>query len=391
MKTVIFFGIFFLSTLNIYAQENITPFEFKDAYRKFSRLEKLNGKSNGSCESVKSTSGDEVMSCSIKDSDYQAPIVKLDFEAGKIPAEITSKLPEKFLDETKGKKVSCLFRMKMENDNQQMIGRRSTDPVLNNKYGDDFGRTHGLDVGLSCASEDGISQAFSYSTELFSKPDLSSAVNTASGIVTMKQRFTSENIFTFLQDNINQGKATYWKRGVGFINLSEKKKWDLLQSTGQQEWFHSIVNQISPGNAYDYKYVEGSRDEWGAFVILAIGLQENRKLGDRCTLSTSADVGVRVSSLKDTSTLNLNATAKFSYQVSDSKSIYLRAQTELTQRSSSRIVENTIAAGLQTNKGSYVEMGVTTQSGNRKDVPDYKNFYTGKNDRLIFVRVGKQF
>jgi len=91
------------------------------------------------------------------------------------------------------------------------------------------------------------------------------------------------------------------------------------------------------------------------------------------------------------STVNINAFAQFSYQVSENKSIYLRAQTELTQRSDSRTIENTVSGGIRTNDGSYVELGVMQQNGNRKDVPDSKNFYTGKNDKQIFLRVGKHF
>ena len=272
-----------------------------------------------------------------------------------------------------------------------MLGRRAEKQIDNDAYGDDFGRTHGLELALSCSSEDGISQTFSYSTELYSDPDRKSAYMMDSGNVTMKQKFTSENIFTFLQDNINQGKATYWKRGVGFINLSDKKKWNLLQSTGQQEWFHHVVNSISRGSAYEYEYIDGSKDQWGAFVTLAIGLQENRKFGDRCKLSVGADVGFRASTLVKTSTLNASAYAQFSYQVTDSKSIYLRAQSDLIQRSDSRIIENTLTAGIQNKSGSYIEAGVTNQIGNRQDVPDSKNLYTGKNDKQIFLRVGKHF
>lgn len=384
-------GYLLLLSLSGFSQENLTPFDFKEASRKYNQLNRLNGTAPTACETVTSREGEQVMSCQIKDSDYEAPIMKLDFEPGQIPVEIAAQLPSNFQEETKNKKVSCLFRFKLQNDNQQMLGRRAEKQLENNAYGDDFGRTHGLELALSCASEDGISQTFSYSTELYSNPDRKSAYRQDSGNVTMKQQFTSENIFTFLQDNINQGRATYWKRGVGFINLSEKKKWNLLQSTGQQEWFHNVVNSISRGSAYEYQYIDGTKDQWGAFVILAIGLQENRKFGDRCQLSVGADAGFRASTILKSSTLNLNAFAQFSYQVSENKSIYLRAQSELTQRSDSRTIENTVSGGIRTNNGSYVELGVMQQNGNRKDVPDFKNFYTGKNDKQIFLRVGKHF
>lgn len=383
--------------LGSFSFAQVTPFDFIEASRKANEaqraLSKLNSKQyyGEKCETIHTTNGEAVATCTVRPEDYQVPILKIDYAPNEIPAVIQKQLPEKFIQDTQNKKVSCVYRFKMANDNQILLGRGLDKNENRNIYGDDFYRTHGLDVGISCASADGISNAFVYSTELYSDPDRSSARETREGNVSMKQKFTSENIFSVIQDNINQGNVTYWKRGVGFINLSDKKKWGLLQSTGQQEWFHSIANRVSAGTAYDYTYQEATKDQWGTFVTLAIGLQENRKIGDRCQLKLNADIGTRVSTLKDTSTLNLNAEAKLSYQVSDNASVYLRAQSETILRSSSRLTENTIAAGVETRQGSYAELGVMDQRGNRKDVPDRPNFFTGKNDLQVILKVGYKY
>lgn len=385
--------------LGSFSFAQVTPFDFIEASRKANEtqraLSKLNSKPyyGEKCETIHTTNGEAVATCTVRPEDYQVPILKIDYAPNEIPAVIQKQLPEKFIQDTQNKKVSCVYRFKIANDNQVLLGRGLNKNKNENRniYGDDFGRTHGLDVGVSCASVDGVSNAFVYSTELYSDPDRSTARETREGNVSMKQKFTSENIFSVIQDNINQGNVTYWKRGVGFINLSDKKKWGLLQSTGQQEWFHSIANRISTASAYEYSYQEGTKDQWGAFVTLAIGLQENRKIGDRCQLKLNADIGTRVSTLKDTSTLNLNAEAKLSYQVSDNASVYLRAQSETILRSSSRLTENTIAAGIETRAGSYAELGVMDQRGNRKDVPDRPNFFTGKNDLQVILKVGYKY
>jgi hypothetical protein len=391
MKLII---VLFFSNIAL-AQQN-TPFDMieasKLALQSDQALKKINGSGHASkCETLKSTNGEAVTTCSVDDADYETPILKMDYDVGEVPAEIKAQLPDQFVNDTKDKKISCVYRFKISNDNQQMLGRSEKKSIQNNKYGDDFGRTHGMDVGVSCVSNDGISNAFTYSTDLYSDPDRMTAKRLANGNVSMKQKFTSENIFALLQDNINQGKVTYWKRGVGFINLSEKKKWGLMQSTGQQEWYHHVYNNISAGSAYQYENMEGAKDQWGAFVTLAIGLQENRKFGDRCKLKLNADVGARISSLKDTSTLNLNLQGKLSYQVTQNASMYLRAQSETIIRSSSRITENTLAAGIETNAGSYFEGGIMSQSGNRKDVSDKVNFLTGKNDLQVIFKVGYKY
>lgn len=78
---------------------------------------------------------------------------------------------------------------------------------------------------------------------------------------------------------------------------------------------------MSTNIATKYSYENGSKDQWGAFVTLAIGLQENRKLGNSCSLSYSADFGGRASSLKTTSTLNLNLQTKLSYNISENSKL----------------------------------------------------------------------
>lgn len=399
MKSTGLLFLILLSVLTSTAYAQHTPFDFLEASRTanevdrtLSKLNGLNGLNNSKCETLTGANGESVASCSVLPDDYETPIIKADYAAGEVPQLVKENLPAQFVADTENKKISCVYRFSLSNDNQQMLGRLAEKrSIQNNIYGDDFGKTHGLDVGVSCKSADGISNAFTYSTDLFSNPDRSSAQRLDSGNVSMNQKFVSENIFALLQDNKNQNKLTYWKRGFGFINMSEKDKWGAMQSTGQQRWFHNIAGRLSPGTAYQYNNLDGEKDEWGTFVTLAIGLQENRKFGDRCTLKMNADVGVRISTLKDTSTITANVEAKLSYQVTHNASMYLRGQSLTTLRSSSRIVENTAAVGVETKSGSYVEMGATSQIGNRKDVYDSRNFYTGKNDLQVFLRVGKHF
>jgi hypothetical protein len=379
MKTM--FLLFLFLPFSTFAQ-SITPFDFLESQRKLSERNSISTQNPATKNCVRASDGENsVLSCAIKDEDYNAPIVKVDYPPGQVPALITSALPDKFKEDTKDKKVSCMYRFKLLNDNI----------AWHIKNGDDYGNTHALDVGVSCSSEDGRSTAFTYSTQLFTKPDFSTWQNNGDGTHSMKTRFNSENIFQLLQDDINQGHVTYWKRGVGFINITDKKQWGLMQSTGQQEWVHDIMNKMQKGEATQYRYQNGSRDQWGAFVVLAIGLQENRKLGEHCTVSVNGDVGARVSTAKDTSTLNLNLQSKFGYSISENSSIYLRAQSETTVRTSSTIVENTLAAGFEKKNSGFVEVGVTQQLGNRKDVYDGKSVITGKNDTLVFLKVGRHF
>lgn len=375
--------IFLLLVSCVAMAEDSTPFDFLAASREAMVLNNnaIMDSLAGSCTPATSENGDSVLSCSIKNEDYKAPIAKVEFDAGQIPPLIKSALPEQFIEDTKNKKVSCMFRFKLLNDN---IRKQDL------KKGDDVGLTHKMDVGVSCASEDGISTAFTYSTALFTKTDESTRKQNDKGVWSVKTKFNAENIFEILQDNINQGKVTYWKRGVGFINITDQKKWGLLQATGQQEWYHHMINNLDKEGTIQYQLEDGSKNKWGAFVVLAIGLQENRQFGDSCSIEYNADIGTRLSTLSGTSTLNLNLQAKASYHISEGSSVYLRAQSEATRRPGSTVVENTLAAGYL-GKSGFVEVGVTKPNGIRKDVLDSKNVYTGESDRLIFVRVGKKF
>ena len=193
-----------------------------------------------------------------------------------------------------------------------------------------------------------------------------------------------------VQDNINQGRATYWKRGVGFINLSQKRKWGLLQADGQQQWYHDVMNRVNKGSAYEYTNIEGTLDHWAGFVTLAIGLQENRKLGQNCSIHLNADAGVRIATRAQSSMINANLGTQFNYQMTDNYFAYLKAQSEIKVRKSSQVLENTIAAGVRSRQGGYVEAGVMSQKGNRQDVPDLPSLYNNnKNDLMYFMRLGK--
>lgn len=392
------FSLFFVFSGVTFAQE-ATPFDFLEASKSLMKTSAKLGGINGSyggyrepdCAEKVTTTGETYMSCSVRETDFDNNlIIKADYTPATFPAQLKAKLPLDFAQKIETKNVSCLFTFSMSNDNQQMLGRRAEQHVKNSTYGDDFARTHGLGVGLSCLSEDGITSSYTYSTELYSNPDRTSAQREASGNVSMNQRFTSENIFALIQDNINQNQVSYWKQGVGFINLSEKKKWGALQSTGQQDWFHERINSIKQGSSYDYNYVEGTKDRWAPFVSLSLGLQMNKKFGDRCSLSASAEVGARVATEKQ-STLTAAATAKLSYQVTDSGSIYLSAKDETTVRRAAAVRETTLAAGVETRAGSFAQISAARQSGNRKDVPDRPNIYTGKNDTLISIKLGYRF
>jgi len=342
-----------------------------------------------SCNNVSSPSGEVVAECSIKDEDYKYPIVKIDYDSTQsLPPELKSSLSDKFIKENEGQKISCVFRFKMINDNLQLPGQKrdtNQDPI-----GDDRGYTHGSEVGVSCLSVDGQSTAFSYSTDLYTEPDFNSKQWQKNGHLGLKQKFTAENIFSLVQDNINQGRATYWKRGVGFINLSQKRKWGLLQADGQQQWYHDVMNRVNKGSAYEYTNIEGTLDHWAGFVTLAIGLQENRKLGQNCSIHLNADAGVRIATRAQSSMINANLGTQFNYQMTDNYFAYLKAQSEIKVRKSSQVLENTIAAGVRSRQGGYVEAGVMSQKGNRQDVPDLPSLYNNnKNDLMYFMRLGK--
>lgn len=381
--------------LNVRAQEGAS-FNFLEASKAYNKgiaeLAKINGNhvvaQDTPCTPLKNSEGEAVMSCNVRKSDIDNSVIfKVDYTSKNFPILIKNQLSEKFIEQINGKNVSCVFQMNLMNDNQQMLGRRAEQHVKNASYGDDFYRTHGLSIGVNCISEDGVASAFTYSTDLYSDPDRLSAAREADGNVRMRQKFTSENIFSLVQDNINENQVTYWKRGVGFINLSEKKKWGLLQSTGQQEWFHGKLNDIKAGYAYQFENIDGERDRWTPFVMLGMGLQMNRQFGDRCKINFRSDAGVRVADVEQ-STLNANASAKLSYQVLSNGYVYLSAEEQVTKRTSSAIAETSLNVGVETSQRSFFQIGVSKQGGNRKDVPDKANVYTGKNDLLISVKIG---
>lgn len=385
-----------------------SPFDTLEVARGLSQLETLNAdiskfSNPQTCEPFNKKDPNSMVACGARPEDFENSVItKVDFEPGQIDPRIQETLPEEFIEDTKGKKVSCLFRFKMLNDNTQMIGggacnaKKAGGKISN--CGDDFGRTHALGVGVSCTSEDGLSKSFDYSTDLYTKPEVVKngrvqGYRTTEGNPRIKQKFISENIFSFMQDNINKGKVSYWKRGLGFINLTDKKTWGILQGPGQQKWFHSIVNKIAgPGSADTYDYIDGSLDKWGAFVSLSVGLQEHANLGDRCRISLSAEGGFRAGTLKDSSYGNASANAKISFDITQSTATYLRGRHEITTRETSTVQESTVAAGLERIKtGSFIEAGMTRQKGNRTDVYDSPNYRNGTNDELIFLRIGKSF
>ncbi len=397
MNTQLFL-LLLIIPFSLYAQ-NHTPFDFLEASRAANKvnesLNQINGRYGGqpakNCSRINGPEGEGILTCSVRDEDFDnSLILKINYTPETLPSELKEKFSPEFNKKTENKKINCVFRFTLTNDNQQMLGRMSEQKAKNDSYGDDFGRTHSLGVGISCLSEDGINSVYTYSTELYSNPDIYTAQREASGNISVKQKFTSENIFSLIKDNINQNKATYWKKGVGFINLSQKDKWGFLQSTGQQKWFHNKINSIRTGSAYDYTNEEGSADSWGAFVMLSVGLQVNRQFGDRCKLNLNADAGGRLANLKQ-STINLNAAAKLSYQIFGDGDVYLSAQSEVTRRPGSTVTENTLAVGYETSTGGFIQLGVTQQNGNRTDVPDSVNRYTNKNDYMISAKIGYSY
>jgi hypothetical protein len=205
-----------------------------------------------------------------------------------------------------------------------------------------------------------------------------------------KQKAVSESIFQLMEDNIAKGKLTYWKRGVGLINITDKKK----AAAKVQDWFHETVNQVQgDGTAVKYQYVDGSMDKWGAFVNFSVGLQEHMQFGSRCRASLAGETGFRAGTIKEAALWNASGEAKLSFDVTQSTAMYLRARQEATDRIGSGMVqETTVAAGFErTRTGSFIEMGVTKQRGNRIDVPDDPNIFTGENDPMLFVRTGFGF
>jgi len=357
------------------------------------------------CSPISGANGESIMSCAVPEEEIDRNVIVKtpEFAEGEIPSAIKTVLPPEFVRDVEKKKVTCVFNFRMVNDNKQMLGCNgpmdSTDPNVKtkgDKCGDDWGYTHGVKMGLSCISADGLAQTFTYSTDLFTDPNRATYWKDDKGISHMDQKFVSENIFSYIEDNANQGKLSYWRRGVGFVNLSTKKKWGLMQSTGQQEWFHGMRNKLNPGEAMEYKYVEGATDKWGAFVTLATGLQASKELGSYCKVSSSVEAGTRVSTLKESNLIYGSYNAKFGVSVGDGQ-IYARAGYDLTRRPSSLVGETTLALGYERKSGSKIEMGVRSQSGNRTDVPDTPNLVAEsqrgvkKNDKLIYLEFSYGF
>lgn len=385
-------------------------FDFIKASQAANQLQKFNGTIGASstqrdqCVPLRGANGESMMSCSVPDEEIDNNVIVKapEYAEGEIPDSVKAILPPEFVQDVEKKKVSCIFNFRLQNDNQQMIGCRGAlsgpkgTMTQGEKCGDDWGNTHGLKVGVSCTSADGLSQTFTYSTDLFSDPNLASSWKDKNGVRHMDQKFISENIFSYIQDNANEGKLSYWKRGIGFVNLSSKKKWGLMQSTGQQEWFHHFMNRNGGNSATEYNYIDGETDKWGAFVTLATGLQASKELGSYCKVSTSVEIGTRLATLKESNLVYGGANAKFGVKVGEGQ-IYARAGYDLTRRTSSTIGETTLAFGYERKSGTKFEMGVKSQTGNRKDVPDTKNFVAqefrgvNKNDKLIFMEFSYGF
>jgi len=100
--------------------------------------------------------------------------------------------------------------------------------------------------------------------------------------------------------------------------------------------------------------------------------------------------------LKESNLVYGGANAKFGVKVGEGQ-ISARAGYDFTRRTSSTIGETTLAFGYERKSGTKFEMGVKSQTGNRKDVPDTKNFVAqefrgvNKNDKLIFMEFSYGF
>lgn len=391
---ILSFLVLFSFALTAHAQHD-SPFDTASVARGLSKvttlkddMTKLNAPSR--CQPFNKNDPNTMVACSSPDEDVDNSVItKVEFEPGKIDPRLNDVIPEEFRKDTKDKKTACIIRFKMMNDNKEMIGMNQEQGS-----GDDVGRTHSLGLSVSCSSEDGLSKTFSYDSELYTNPEMANGKFVRDSENRVKQKFVSETVFAFVQDNINQGKATYWKRGFGFINKTDKKTFGPLSSANQQEWFHATLNKISgEGSAVTYNYEQGSMNKWGAFVTMSVGLQEHANLGNRCRVSLAAETGFRAGTIKDSSYWNASANAQFSYDITKGNAIYLRGRYDATDRPGSSFVrEQSVALGLQRIKsGTYLEVGTMKQQGNRTDVHDIPNVHTGKNDSMIFLRLGYGF
>lgn len=340
------------------------------------------------CPAASPANPDAVVGCSATAEDYSKSVIgKIDFAPDKIDPRLNSIVSEDFRKDAKGKKVSCIIIFNMTNDDKQMLGVKGSAADT----GDDAGHTHGLGLSLNCTTEDGISKTFSYDAQLYSQPEFQNGQSVVQPDGRIKQKIISETIFAFLQDNINQGKLTYWKRGVGFINVTDQQKLGPLSPANQQQWFHGMVNKIGgEGSAPVYQNEQGSMNKWAPFVSMSVGLQQHAQLGNRCFVSVAGDTGFRLSPMKDASYWNANANAKISYRVTSGSALYVKGSYDMTNRPGSSVVQqSSAAAGFQLLKsGTFIELGSMKQQGNRKDVLDIPNMYTGKNDPMIFLRIG---
>lgn len=332
-----------------------------------------------------------VVGCGTQPEDFNNTVVtKIDFEPGKIDPRLKGIISEQFIKDTKDKKTSCLITLELQNDNKELLGFPSD--ALGGP-GDDMAKTHKLGVNVSCTSEDGLSKTFSYDSTLFSERVKENGFNAYTADDKARQKFISETVFSVVQDNIKQNKLTYWKRGVGFINVTDKKTMGPLSSANQQEWFHGVVNKVGGDNAITYQYEEGSLNKWAPFVTMSMGLQKHASLGNRCHIGMAAETGFSLGTIEQANYWNATANAKVSYDVTRGSAFYLRGRYDATDRAGSSFVqERSVAFGFNRIKsGTFLEVGVTNQKGNRTDVYDAPNMYTGKNDSMIFMRLGFGF
>ena len=89
----------FILFLGSFSWAQVTPFDFIEASRKANEaqrtLSRLNAKQyyGEKCETLSSSTGEAVATCTLRAEDYNTPILKIDYAPNEIPLVIKNQLP----------------------------------------------------------------------------------------------------------------------------------------------------------------------------------------------------------------------------------------------------------------------------------------------------------
>jgi hypothetical protein len=159
--------------------------------------------------------------------------------------------------------------------------------------GNDYGRTHGMDIRIAHRNSKDITYTFGAYTELYTKP-LPSAIKGHNDIL-----FTEDDVISLTRDNKAKKKMVYSSVGVGWQILNSDKP-IAGGATSQQSAFHSLAKAK---NHRSYAYLsDGEPIRSGPFLEMALGLHKIMATGGKCTITPQLEVGTHVSSVTESNT-----------------------------------------------------------------------------------------